>query len=491
MGATDALRHGRIAIPGAWAPALVPLASGLAVLLATRHAELAAALHVWSSSTAYGHCFLILPIAAWLAWDRRDRLLATQPAPMPSAAWLMLPATLLWLFAERLGVMEGRQLATLATVWVLVLAGVGPAVTRVMAIPLAYLVFLVPFGGFLVPALQDFTTGFIDAGLDLLGIAHVVDRTSIEIPEGTFQVAEACAGLRFLIASVAFGALYAALIYRRPARRIGFLLASVLVPVLANGIRALGIVVLGNLRGSAAAGAVDHVLYGWIFFSLVILLLVLLGLPFREDHLVPPPPPSHAIDPAQPQSVPAVAFAAAILAGVAVAALGPITAWALDHAAAGRPTDPAWFPAATLQPPEGCTRSRTIDATTAIFSCGELRLQVEVHRYPPHAGAGMILDGFRAAEAGLATAAGDADVEHRTLETVQGDWRLDCLAHPEMAVAMAVLTRGRVASGGLEDRLRMGWASFAGGAHAMSVIITARGPGAAATVSELARRSWL
>ena len=62
-----------------------------------------------------------------------------------------------------------------------------------------------------------------------------------------------------------------------------FIAASIVVPIIANGLRALGIVALGHVLGSAQAAATDHVLYGWMFFSLVILLLIALGLPFRED----------------------------------------------------------------------------------------------------------------------------------------------------------------------------------------------------------------
>ena len=152
-----------------------------------------------------------------------------------------------------------------------------------MAGPLLYLYFLVPFGEFLTPKLQDITTWFIGQGVDILGIPAYIDGYVIEIPQGTFFVAEACAGLRFLIASIAFGCLYALLMYRSPVRRGLFILASIIVPVVANGFRGLGIVVLGYMLNSAQAAAADHIIYGWVFFSFVILLLIVLGLPFRQD----------------------------------------------------------------------------------------------------------------------------------------------------------------------------------------------------------------
>ena len=125
--------------------------------------------------------------------------------PRPIAALLVLPLGVAWLAAERLGIMEGRQLVAISTVQVLFLAMLGRRLWLAMLGPLLYLYFLVPFGDFLTPKLQDVTTWFIRYGVDILGIPAYIDGYIIEIPEGTFFVAEACAGLRFLIASIASG----------------------------------------------------------------------------------------------------------------------------------------------------------------------------------------------------------------------------------------------------------------------------------------------
>ncbi len=211
------------------------------------------------------------------------------PQPWPAAALLGAPIAIGWIAAERLGIMEGRQLAAIAALEVLALAVLGRRLYRALAGPLLYLVFLVPFGAFLTPQLQQFTARFVAVGLTLLGVPSLVTNMTIEIPEGTFYVAEACAGLRFLIAAVAFGVFFALLNYRSPGRRTAFIAASCVVPVVANGFRALGIVLLGHLLGSAEAAETDHILYGWMFFSIVLLLLVAAGLPFREAMSSSPP----------------------------------------------------------------------------------------------------------------------------------------------------------------------------------------------------------
>lgn len=257
---------------------------GLLVIGGLFFPEVSAAVGVWVDSTAYNHCFLVIPIVAYLLWDRRDLLLRAVPVPNFWIGLTAIPVIMLWVIAERLGIMEGRQLLMMTLVEILFVAVLGWRLSYQLSGPLLYLYFLVPFGAFIVPSLQDFTTSFIVHGLNLLNIPNYADFRTIEIPEGTFLVAEACAGLRFLIASFAFGCLYALLVYRSPLRRWVFVLISLIVPIIANGFRALGIVVLGHVLGSAQAATADHIIYGWVFFSIVILLQIALGLPFRQDH---------------------------------------------------------------------------------------------------------------------------------------------------------------------------------------------------------------
>ena len=270
-------------VPGAWRPVVLALVVSAAILGFVFFREFRAAVEVWNASTAYGHCYLVPPMAAYLLWERRASLAQALPRPEPGWAILALLVAACWLVAERLGIMEGRQLAAIAGFELLFLVVLGRRLYWILSGPLLYLFFLVPFGAFLTPALQRFTAVFSIVGLDLLGIPNFSDNFVIETPAGTFFVAEACAGLRFLIAAVAFGVFYALLNFRSPVRRVLFIAASIAVPIVANGFRALGIVVLGQVLGSAEAAAADHIIYGWVFFSAVMLLLVAAGHPFRES----------------------------------------------------------------------------------------------------------------------------------------------------------------------------------------------------------------
>jgi EpsI family protein len=104
---------------------------------------------------------------------------------------------------------------------------------------------------------------------------------------------------------------------------------SVFVPFFANGLRALGIIVLARLEGSASAVAADHVLYGWLFFTLVIVILIGIGMALvrKSDRTLPDPPASTP----DPSSEPAAwRFAVAVAAAVLLAVAGPAYAARLD-----------------------------------------------------------------------------------------------------------------------------------------------------------------
>ena len=469
-------------VPGlkAWRPSLVSAGLGLAAMAALFMPEIRGAVHVWVQSTAFGHCFLVLPIAIWLAWERLGTLALLQPRPAPALALLVLPCTAAWLLAERLGLMEGRELTALAIVWVLVLGAFGPGITWAMAAPLAYLVFLVPFGAFLVPALQNFTAHFIEIGLTILAIPHAVDQVLIEIPEGQFLVAEACAGLRFLIAAVAFGTCYALLIYRSTGRRVLFITAAIVIPIVCNGLRALGIVVLGHILGSAQAGAVDHVLYGWLFFSVVILLLILVGLPFREDKM-----------PFQPRAAPPAprlkrSGGVAVACVLALGCLGPLAARALDSRSGRVSAAPVLV--ADVAPPPGCRALPPRGPVEWHFACDGGPALLRIQRFDPRVGAGRIQAQFLAAD-GLVEG---EDVQHAPLSLAGGVWRLSSSDLPAAAAAAAVWLGGRPSPGGLRDRLQLAWASIAGGGPApVMTTAFATGPGAERTVRDLALKAGM
>jgi EpsI family protein len=160
---------------------------------------------------------------------------------------------------------------------------IGTPAAKVLIMPLAFLFFAVPIGDSLIPILQDFSAWFAIKLLDLTRVPALLEGRFITIPNGKWEVAEACSGIRFLLASLTIGFVYATIIYRGVKRRVAFLIASAVIPILANGLRVYGIILTDYLGASRFARSADHIFAGWLFVSVIMVLLFLLGKRWRED----------------------------------------------------------------------------------------------------------------------------------------------------------------------------------------------------------------
>jgi exosortase/archaeosortase family protein len=73
------------------------------------------------------------------------------------------------------------------------------------------------------------------------------------------------------------GTLFAYLNYSLAWKRWAFVGLSILVPIVANWVRAYMIVMIGHLSGNKLAVGVDHLIYGWVFFGVVIGIMFVVG----------------------------------------------------------------------------------------------------------------------------------------------------------------------------------------------------------------------
>ncbi len=432
----------------------------------------------------------MIPIVAYLIWDRRDTLGGIAARPLPWLTVLALPLAIAWFVAERIGFMEGRQLIAMTGVELLLLAVLGWRAYWMLCGPLLYLYFLVPFGDFLTPWLQDFTSFFVMHGLDWLGIVNYTDGYTIQIPEGTFYIAEACAGLRFLIASIAFGCLYALLIYRSPLRRLCFIVASLIVPIIANGFRALGIVVLGHMLGSAQAAETDHVLYGWIFFSIVILILIAIGLPFREDQ---PSSQGPAAAPVPPAPAPRALITAAATLVVVLIAVGPAVAFAFNRAVTAPAVafNLADIGACTSLPDTGAVA----DAPGVVarhYTCPGLDVAgLGVLLRAQTFGARVAPRPIMTAQTRMSTAVDIEDVSTRVVRMRGLPWLLTRTENPTHIAASLLWEDGRPVTPGLSFRLRRAWHSIVGGGGPLVLVVLTPDPDMAARNAEEERQARL
>ena len=237
---------------------------------------------LWRASDTYAHGFVVPLISVWLVWRLRARLAAMAPQTNWLAVACALLVAALWSAGDLVAVNSVTQLAlvTLLVLWVIAI--LGWPVARVIAFPLAFLYFAVPIGDFLLPAMMERTADFTVLALRASGIPVYREGLQFVIPSGSWSVVEACSGIRYLIASVTVGCLFAYLSYNGWRKRVLFMAFSVLVPLVANWMRAYFIVMIGHLSGNELATGVDHLIYGWVFFGVVILGMLLVGTRYAD-----------------------------------------------------------------------------------------------------------------------------------------------------------------------------------------------------------------
>ncbi len=264
---------------------LTALAVAILAILILFARDVADMANQWWNSSTYGHCLFILPLVGWLIWQRRHEVMQVEPRAWLPGLALVGVAAFGWLLGEAAGVSLVRHAALIAMIQVTILTVIGPAMVRALLFPIFYLIFLIPVGDEIVPAMQTLTA---EMTMVLLGLANVpakLDGVFITTPTGWFKVAEACAGVKFLVAMVAYGALAAHVCFRSWSRRTIFMAVCFAAPVLANGLRVFGTIFAAHLTSIEAATGLDHVIYGWFFFAFVLLVVMAAAWPFCDRQL--------------------------------------------------------------------------------------------------------------------------------------------------------------------------------------------------------------
>jgi len=278
-----------INLPKPWRLPLLGLALAWGLLAVLYFATGAAMVEIWNRSETFAHAWVVPPISAWLVWRRRGELAAITPRPAPLWLLALLPLGLLWLLGDLAAANAATQFALLGMGVVLVPALIGSEAAGRITFPLGFLFFAVPFGDFLTPWLMDRTADFTVIALRATGIPVFREALQFVIPSGSWSVVQACSGIRYLMASVMVGTLFAYLNYRSYRKRWAFVGVAVVTPLVANWLRAYMIVMLGHLSGNKLAVGVDHIIYGWVFFGVIMLAMFMIGARWSDPDPEPRP----------------------------------------------------------------------------------------------------------------------------------------------------------------------------------------------------------
>ncbi len=270
------------AIPTAWQhPLAVLLLAGVSLLVITAR-EWGQMLHQWWNIDTYNHILLVPVIIGWLIWMKRDELSQQVPRAWPPGLALVAAALALWAVGRITEINLFAQAGAVAALQAAAVAILGPRIAMLILLPLGMACFLVPFGDEIIPPLQMITADIAIALTHWSGVPAHIDGIYIDTPAGLFIVAEACSGVKFLIAMVTLAVLICFTQFDSWQRRAAFMAVAIIVPILANGVRAWGTIFIAQSQGVEFAAGFDHIFYGWIFFAIVLIVVLAAAWRFFE-----------------------------------------------------------------------------------------------------------------------------------------------------------------------------------------------------------------
>ena len=240
-------------------------------------------IETWEKSSAYGHCYLVIPIAVWMAWRESSALAYVPLRPFWLGLVVIAATGFVWLLAELASVVVVTQFAAIGLVVATVLTVFGRTWARQLAFPLGFLFFAVPFGEGLLPILMEWTADVTIGALRVTGIPVYREGNYFVLPSGAWSVVEACSGVRYLIAAFMVGCIFAWLQYRASIKRVVFVCLALAVALVSNWLRAYAIVLIGHVSNNRiGTGVIDHNLFGWVIFGAAMFGLFSIGMRWAD-----------------------------------------------------------------------------------------------------------------------------------------------------------------------------------------------------------------
>jgi len=231
----------------------------------------------WSHDDDMGHGFFVPMVAAYIAWQRREELLATKAEPN----WWGL-ALVAWGAAQLYVATLGAELFLARTAFLISLTGIvlltgGTKVLRILAFPLFLLLFMVPIPAIIYNVvtfrLQLLASRLAEAALSLLGVPVLREGNILELASQRLSVVEACSGIRSLLTLSFLSLVYAYFFDQRVWMRWVLLAATIPIALVANASRVTVTGLLSEVNPELAEG-IFHTASGWVIFMVGLGLLI-------------------------------------------------------------------------------------------------------------------------------------------------------------------------------------------------------------------------
>ena len=226
--------------------------------------------HAWASDDRYSHGFLIPAIAAYIAWERRHRFFAAPLRPSAFGLLAVVASILLLAFGVVGADVFLARLSLVGTLTGIVLFLGGWARLQIVVFPLAILLLMIPLPQLVFDQIefpmQLIASRVGEVVIKAVDIPVVREGNLLILSNVTLEVAEACSGVRTMIALIALGIAFGYAPDSRLWTRALVVLATVPVAVGVNSARVAGTGIATHFYGRAAAEGLPHQLAGFAAF---------------------------------------------------------------------------------------------------------------------------------------------------------------------------------------------------------------------------------
>jgi exosortase len=263
----------RVSAPLPW----LPIAWIAIALVFSFYPMLLPLVQQWIDDGDMGHGFFVPLVSAYIAWLRKDDILAATGQRNYLGLVLMAWAA----FQFIVGHLAAENFLYRTSI-IISLTGIclylgSWRLLKVTAFPLALLFFMVPLPSVIYNRitfpLQLFASRAAETSLLLLGIPVVRDGNILELAEQRLSVVEACSGIRSLLSLTFLSLVYGFFFETSNAMRLLLLVATVPIAIAANAFRVSATGVLYEVNRAWAEGFF-HSAEGWVIFMIALGLLV-------------------------------------------------------------------------------------------------------------------------------------------------------------------------------------------------------------------------
>ncbi len=235
----------------------------------------------WLYDDNYSYGFLIPPLAAYFVWERWEHV---RGLPAEGSAW-GLPVLALAFIVFAAGTLGGVLVLPRASVIVLLLGAIlwigGRRWTRELLFPVLFLCLMLPIPNVILNKiafpLQLFAAEVAEETLFLLEIPVRRMGNVMYLPHTQLEVAQACSGLRSLLALVTTGVVFAYFFGRTWLQRGLIVAACIPIAILVNAARVAVTGLLAHRYGMEVASGFFHTLEGFGMFALAFALTAATG----------------------------------------------------------------------------------------------------------------------------------------------------------------------------------------------------------------------